>query len=109
MVKKIEKITEIMKEMEEYVSSHPESYSAKITELRKKYTTKQIIALIESFILPAYNEKCLREYVEGEVAKYNLIAALMPDQYDKVEATEEQKIFFIDRLTQICDILTNNL
>ena len=105
MVKKGEKIEQIFEEMIKYgkEQNFDEQALSKVEELQKSYTTPQIVALINQYIIPAKKEDVLEEYVRSELERYKLVAGFLglPD----IDLTEDQLKFFVQKLNQISDII----
>jgi hypothetical protein len=74
MTTKKELIEERLNKMEKYATSQKFPFHDKIEETRKKYNTELIVGLIERFLIPAYDEKVLKEYLLTELERYKLIA-----------------------------------
>lgn len=102
MVKKSEKINMILDDLEEYAKDQKFEFIDKLKDLRKNYTLDQIVGLIQLYLLPAYKEECLKEYVESEIERYKIVSKFMdlPD----INLNSEQLDHIIQKITEIIKV-----
>lgn len=77
-------------------------FFSKISELKNKYEIPKIVALIERFIIPAFEQNALKDYLLLEFDRYKL---LNPSELADFTPTNHQIDQVIDDLTYLIKVI----
>jgi hypothetical protein len=106
MVKKSEKIEQILEDIELYCEQQKFPWLGQLLGIKEHYKIEHIIGFIERFIRPVYEEGMLDEYLKCELAKYKMVQALMCQDLPNVDLTDEQLKYVKCKLIEIIKVIT---
>jgi hypothetical protein len=106
MVKKSEKIEQILKEIQLYCEQEKFPWLGQLLGIKENYKIEHIIGMVEKFIVGPYNEGVLDEYLKVELAKYKMMQALMCQDLPEVDLSDEQLKYVKCKLIEIIKVIT---
>ena len=104
MVKKSQKINQILDEIDEYGDHEGFKFMDKMREMRKSYTLEQLIGLLHLYIVPAHNEGVLKEYILSELEKYRMVGKFM--DLPEIDLSDPQLDYLIFKIVEIINLTT---
>lgn len=92
--------------MIEYANELKLPFSCKLEETVKKYNTKQIVSMVEMFLIPAKNDMIGYLKLEFQNAKlYNLSQNVIDKDFNEYTPTQEQYIKFSSDILYIIKVI----
>ena len=109
LITKRQYIEERVSNILNYANSQQFPFYDKLLEYVTNLDLEQIVSLIDKYLIPAYNQQLLQEYIEQEYQKLKLLSSLLPElsAYSNYDLTEAQKKYIIGQLEEIIRSIKN--
>ena len=106
-MKKSQIITNKLNILQEYAIDENMPFSTKIEEMREKYSLNFIVGLIERFLIPAYKDAVLKEYISAELERMKILAVAGGEDPELLKFTlsDEQMKVILEHLTIIIKVI----
>ena len=106
-MKKSEILTQKLDILQEYCIDQNFPFHSKLEDMRKNYTLEFVVGMIERFLIPAYDDDTLSEYIEAELERMKLLHVTGGGDVEllKFRLNNEQKALIVEHLSYIIKII----
>ena len=93
----------------QYVKGQSMPFYDTMEQYAKNLKIEQIVGLVEKFLVPAYNQQLLQEYIDYEYTKLKALSTFLPElsMYSNFDLTEAQKEHIMQEIESIILTILN--